>query len=205
MKSQQNLTIAGIAAAVLIGVLYMGFAGERSATGAASPTQVQVVNSTSQAVPTVAQGTTSVSGSVSVSSLPAVTLAGTPSVQINNSSTVKLAGTDVLFERCYDQDDFDENIAGPVDVTPYSRVRVVAWMPTYSDCADLIVQPKIVLSTGQEVALEDVTYLYWIQGTELLGNINWTRVYDVPGASFELDTTTCGIPSYCVAIYGSRS
>jgi hypothetical protein len=59
----------------------------------APPTQnVLVVNGAGQPVPTAAQGTTNVAGTVSVGNTPNVNVANTPSVNVTNTPTVSLAG-----------------------------------------------------------------------------------------------------------------
>jgi hypothetical protein len=52
---------------------------------------VKVVNTTGQPVPTAAQGTTSVAGTVNVGNTPNVNVANTPSVSVTNTPTVSLA------------------------------------------------------------------------------------------------------------------
>ncbi len=59
----------------------------------APPTQnVLVVNGAGQPVPTAAQGTTNVAGTVNVGNTPNVNVANTPSVNVTNTPTVNLAG-----------------------------------------------------------------------------------------------------------------
>jgi len=57
------------------------------------PQNVFVVNGTGQPVPTAAQGTTNVAGTVNVGNTPTVTIANTPSVNIANSPSVHISGT----------------------------------------------------------------------------------------------------------------
>ena len=63
-----------------------------SATAQVRPAQpVVVTNSASQSVPTVAQGTTNVAGTVNIGNTPSVTVTNTPSVNVSNTPTVNLA------------------------------------------------------------------------------------------------------------------
>jgi hypothetical protein len=58
------------------------------------PTQnVLVVNGAGQPVPTAAQGTTNVAGTVNVGNTPSVNVANTPAVSISGTPAVSLAGT----------------------------------------------------------------------------------------------------------------
>jgi hypothetical protein len=60
----------------------------------APPTQpVLVTNGAGQPVPTAAQGTTNVAGTVNIGNTPSVTVANTPSVNVANSPTVNLAAS----------------------------------------------------------------------------------------------------------------
>jgi hypothetical protein len=57
------------------------------------PTQnVVVINGAGQPVPTAAQGTTNVAGTVNIGNAPNVNVANTPSVNVTNTPTVSLAG-----------------------------------------------------------------------------------------------------------------
>jgi hypothetical protein len=62
-----------------------------SSQAASKAQDVIVVNPPSAPVPTISQGTVTVSGTVSVAGTPAVTLAGTPGVAIAGTPTVNLA------------------------------------------------------------------------------------------------------------------
>jgi hypothetical protein len=68
-------------------------AAPASAPPIAAPQQVQVVNTSSQPVPVAPTGTTTVTGSVSISGTPSVSIAGTPSVSLSGTPSVSLAGT----------------------------------------------------------------------------------------------------------------
>src|SRR2546421_7270362 len=71
------------------------------ALGATNPLAVFVTNNNASAVPTAAQGTTQVGGTVGVSSLPAVQIAsgqtvgisGTPNVAVTGTPNVQITGT----------------------------------------------------------------------------------------------------------------
>lgn len=54
---------------------------------------VNVVNTTSNPVPTAAQGTTTVSGTVAISGTPSVSVSGTPSVSVSGTPSVSISGT----------------------------------------------------------------------------------------------------------------
>jgi hypothetical protein len=73
---------------VLVGALL--FTGS-PVSNAANPQDVRVVNTTSQPVPTAAQGTTTIAGNVGISGTPTVNLASGTSVGINGTPTVNLA------------------------------------------------------------------------------------------------------------------
>ena len=62
-----------------------------SVPGLAQVKPVLVVNGTRQPVPTAAQGTTAVAGTVSVGNTPNVNVTNTPSVSVTNTPTVSLA------------------------------------------------------------------------------------------------------------------
>jgi len=55
--------------------------------------QVLVVNGSGQPVPTAAQGTTNVAGTVNVGNTPSVTVANTPTVSVSNTPNVNVANT----------------------------------------------------------------------------------------------------------------
>jgi hypothetical protein len=57
------------------------------------PQNVVVVNTSGQPVPTAAQGTTTVSGTVNVGNTPNVNVANTPSVNVANTPSVSITGT----------------------------------------------------------------------------------------------------------------
>jgi len=56
----------------------------------APPQSVVVTNTTAQPVPTVAQGTTAVNGTVNIGNTPSVTLAGTPNVALAPGASVNV-------------------------------------------------------------------------------------------------------------------
>jgi len=56
---------------------------------------VVITNTTANLVPVVAQGTTNVAGSISVSNMPNVNVANSPIVQLNNSALNPLFMGDV--------------------------------------------------------------------------------------------------------------
>ncbi|MBI1757110.1 MAG: hypothetical protein HYR64_08405, partial [Fimbriimonas ginsengisoli] len=59
-----------------------------------TPTSVVVVNGLAQPVPTAAQGTTTVGGTVNVGNTPSVSISGTPTVDVGNfPATTTVAGT----------------------------------------------------------------------------------------------------------------
>jgi hypothetical protein len=57
----------------------------------AKPSDVNVVNTASNPIPTLAQGTTTIAGNVSVTNTPTVNLASGASVNVTNTPTVNLA------------------------------------------------------------------------------------------------------------------
>jgi hypothetical protein len=57
---------------------------------------VTVVNTSGQPVPTAAQGTTHVAGTVDVGNTPSVTVVNTPSVNVANTPSVSIAGTPTI-------------------------------------------------------------------------------------------------------------
>ncbi len=56
---------------------------------------VKVMNSTSQPVPTAAQGTTNVAGTVNVGNTPSVSVTNTPSVNVANTPSVNVTNTSI--------------------------------------------------------------------------------------------------------------
>src|SRR5215469_2373069 len=64
-----------------------------SAIGQVKPQTVLVVNGAGQPVPTAAQGTTNVAGTVSIGNTPNVNVANTPSVSIAGTPTVMVGNT----------------------------------------------------------------------------------------------------------------
>ena len=79
--------------------------------GQSKTSQVVVVNSPSQPVPTAAQGTTNVTGTVTLASgstvnignNPSVNVSNTPNVNVTNTPTVNLAaGTSVIVQQSLD-------------------------------------------------------------------------------------------------------
>ena len=74
-------------------VIVLMFAATTSSQAVPSDKDVRVINTTSEAVPTSAQGTTQIAGNVAVSSLPAVQFAGGSSVSISNTPTVQVGNT----------------------------------------------------------------------------------------------------------------
>src|SRR6516164_4813188 len=67
--------------------------GQKVPPPAMPPQNVVVVNTSGQPVPTAAQGTTTVSGTVNVGNTPNVNVANTPSVNVANTPSVSITGT----------------------------------------------------------------------------------------------------------------
>jgi hypothetical protein len=84
----QNAQKWMIAASVFAALVLASVQG--LAQGVTQP--VKVVNTTGQPVPTAAQGTTNVAGTVNIGNTPNVNVANTPSVNVTNTPTVSLAG-----------------------------------------------------------------------------------------------------------------
>jgi hypothetical protein len=96
---------------------------------------VTVLNTTANPVPVVQQGTTSVSGSVTVNNTGAnpvpvtgsvgvsgaVSITGTPNVNITGGSVN--VGTKVIASFEADDLDSSQHIYGPFDISPYSKIR----------------------------------------------------------------------------------
>jgi len=80
-----GLTAVGIAMVAIA----LAAVGSRTSNATPGAQHVLVVNGTSSPVPTAAVGTTQVAGTVSVSSLPSLTLAAGSSVQVGNTVAVR--------------------------------------------------------------------------------------------------------------------
>jgi hypothetical protein len=91
-KSKLIFAVSLFTACTLVAV--SAVAQSKTAPQLASPTgNVVVVNGTGQPVPTAAQGTTNVAGTVNVGNTPNVTVANTPNVNVVNTPSVSIAGT----------------------------------------------------------------------------------------------------------------
>jgi hypothetical protein len=85
---KQLIAVSLFTAIAMVGVQAVG----QSKPPSQSPQSVLVVNGSGQPVPTAAQGTTNVAGTVNVGNTPNVNVANTPSVNVANTPTVSLAG-----------------------------------------------------------------------------------------------------------------
>jgi hypothetical protein len=70
-----------------------GFSSVPAAVGQNKTSQVLVVNGSSQPVPTAAQGTTNIAGTVNLSSGSTVNIGNTPSVNVSSTPSVNVANT----------------------------------------------------------------------------------------------------------------
>lgn len=111
---------------------------------------VQVMNTADRPVPTVAQGTTAVAGSVSIANTPNVSVANTPNVSVANTPNVSVANTTTN--------------PIPVTVTPDTRrthwYRYLAYptTPPYPMNYTVPTGYRVVIEYANIHALED-TYL----------------------------------------------
>jgi hypothetical protein len=87
MNARHLYAIGGLTILASLGL------GSTRVRGGAPPNSqmVTVANTVANPVPTAAQGTTQVGGTVAVSSLPAVQLSGTPNVNVNSLPAVQFA------------------------------------------------------------------------------------------------------------------
>jgi len=85
MKRLSKLMLLVMGYGLLVVVLSSILSYPASAQGPSLP--VRVTNTGAQAVPTVAQGTTTVAGSVSVANTPSVNVINTPSVNVANNTS----------------------------------------------------------------------------------------------------------------------
>jgi hypothetical protein len=85
-----------LAVSALLALLIASSAFGQNKSGSSNPSNLQsvlVINGTGAPVPTVAQGTTNVSGSVSLSSGTTVNIGNTPTVTVGNMPNVNVANT----------------------------------------------------------------------------------------------------------------
>lgn len=85
MKPFAHSILAALGAVVLLvalAILTPATSYSQAPRGGPQPSDVRVINDATEPVPTVAQGTTSVSGTVAISGTPSVAISGTPSVSL---------------------------------------------------------------------------------------------------------------------------
>jgi hypothetical protein len=91
LKQKKSITAVCLLAACTLFTL-TGIA--QTKTAPAPPTQpVLVTNGAGQPVPTTAQGTTTVAGTVNIGNTPSVSVANMPSVNVSNTPSVNVANT----------------------------------------------------------------------------------------------------------------
>ncbi|HKD83470.1 MAG TPA: hypothetical protein VKB58_01890 [Terriglobales bacterium] len=96
-NSQLMIAFCVVAVCVFIPLSAIGQAaaahGSKSAPPPPGSSQVVVTNTPAQPVPTAAQGTTTVGGTVNIGNTPSVFLANTPSVNVANTPNVNVANS----------------------------------------------------------------------------------------------------------------
>lgn len=85
-----------------------------------NPQPVTITNGSSNPVPTAAQGTTQVGGTVAVSTLPAVQVSSLPAVQLATGSTISLTGTPTV----HVDDNETVKVGGTVHVDDNQTLKV---------------------------------------------------------------------------------
>lgn len=174
----------------------------RSNGGGSGPSNVIVVNSAGQPVPTAAQGTTMVSGTVSlangtsvaVSSLPAVQVSSLPAVQIsnggNNPVPIADAGAVTFYRQIVHVDKFGFATAGPFDTSHFQKIRVM-------------LLPNGALDYSASVRLIDPGDPLAVLVMESLTG-KATQVYELPGQQIDmfLVGSNFGPTDVTVVVYG---
>lgn len=180
----------GAATLVLVGV--MGAVAQTS--DPAGPTKpVVVVNTSANPVPVTGTVTGTVTGSVSITNAPTVKIdSAANTIKIDSgSNTVKIDPTankvevdggstdQLLYLNDYD---FRANLLtgiGPIDVSKYKQIRVVALLYPSSE-GDLGFDVATILPDGSVLALDPSG------DSSLSPGERYSRVFDVPGKSIKI-------------------
>lgn len=130
-KSKWMLTVSLFATCTLFAIAAI------AQSKPAPPTQnVLVVNGAGQPVPTAAQGTTNVAGTVNVGNTPNVNVANTPSVNVTNTPTVTLAaGGSVNVTNPLDGQSMPTPLAVLDAIQPYEDSCIISFSGPGGSCS----------------------------------------------------------------------
>lgn len=197
----------------VLGLLGVQSSAERKGEStAALSIPVTVVNGAAEPVPTSVKGTAQVAGtvglaagtsvgisgtpSVNVISLPAVQLAGTPTVNVGNFPPGDGGGsTDLVWSQVFTISPGELQLLGPVDVSAYREVRVIA---TAFGLGDYQVAALVVDESG--LGLDLLLDANVVSGTSGSG----TTLFTVPGRliKFVAVGPSAGSSTVGISVYG---
>jgi hypothetical protein len=175
--------------ALVMGVLTLTFQLAARAQEPVGPVKpVVVVNTPSQPVPV----TGTITGVVTLGNTPNVNIANTPNVSIVNTPTVRIdpgsnavvvapRSTQLLLNTgVYDVSQGGYPATAPIDVSSFSRIRVVAFNQSDSD-GPFSIFVSVRLPGGLVVSLDGANF-----GSLQPGQV-FNRVYEVPGQSIQVN------------------
>lgn len=150
MSKIRNYLVTACGFVVLVGAVVLS-SPITANSQKAKASDVNVVNTASNPVPTLAQGTTTIAGNVSVTNTPTVNLASGASVSVNNTPTVNLAsGASVGINSTTANPVLVRNVDGKVTF----QKQVIFDIPSGTNSA---LAASVVVPSGKRAVIEHVT------------------------------------------------